>query len=147
MPNVEQLLTQEEEQQIIDAIIIAEKLTSGEIRVHLENHTEKDTLERASEVFSYLKMDETKEHNGVLFYLGVQDKQFAIIGDTGINKKVTTDFWNSTKDIVLTEFKKGNFANGLIKGIKEAGEQLQHYFPINGKDTNELDNSISKGKF
>ncbi len=145
MSKVEDFLTQQQEQQIIDAIRAAEKNTSGEIRVHIEKCSKKETIDRANEVFCYLKMDETKTQNGVLFYLGIDDKKFAIVGDKGINQKVPTDFWNSTKDIVLTEFKKNNFTNGLVQGINEAGKQLKTYFPYNSADINELPNVVSKG--
>ena len=42
MSKVEDFLTQQEEQQIIDAIRDAEKNTSGEIRVHIENCSKKE---------------------------------------------------------------------------------------------------------
>lgn len=90
-------------------------------------------------------MHETKDRNGVLFYVGISDKKFAIIGDEGINNVVETDFWNSTKDIVIANFKEGNFKNGLIEGINSAGERLKKYFPYQSDDTNELSNEISRG--
>jgi len=144
MSKVAKFLTQQQEQQIIDAIRNAEKNTSGEIRVHIEKCSRKDTIDRANEVFCYLKMDETKTQNGVLFYLAIDDKKFAIVGDKGIHQKVPTDFWNSTKDIVLNEFKKNNFTKGLVLGINEAGKQLKTYFPYTNDDTNELANTVSK---
>ena len=145
MSEVEDFLTKSQEQQIINAIRSAERNTSGEIRVHIEKCSKKETLERAKEVFCYLKMDETEAQNGVLFYLGVHDKKFAIVGDKGINKKAPKDFWDTTKEIVLLQFKKGNFTKGLIHGIHEAGEQLKTYFPYTKDDVDELPNTVSKG--
>ena len=92
MSKVEDFLTQIEEAQIIDAIRIAEKNTSGEIRVHLEKSSDKNPLERAKEVFYFLKMDETKSHNGVLFYVAVDDKKFSVLGDEGIDNVVSKRF-------------------------------------------------------
>ncbi len=146
MSKVEDFLSVQQEQQIIDAIRDAEKNTSGEIRVHIERSSQKETIERATEVFYYLKMDETKNRNGVLFYVGVNDKKFAIIGDENINDKVASNFWESTKNKVLQEFKKSNFTNGLVKGITEAGNQLKILFPFEQGDKNELPDSISRGK-
>ncbi|MCF6349985.1 MAG: TPM domain-containing protein [Flavobacteriaceae bacterium] len=145
MSKAANFLTQQQEQQVINAILNAEKNTSGEIRVHIEKSTTKKTLDRAKEVFYYLKMDETKARNGVLFYLDIKDKKFAIFGDKGIHQKVPTDFWDSTKDIVLAEFKKNNFVHGLIQGINEAGKQLKAYFPYAKNTINELPNTVSKG--
>ena len=144
MSKTEDFLSKAEEQEIVHAIVEAEKNTSGEIRVHIEEHTEKSPLERAQEVFFELKMDETQDRNGVLFYVCVSDKKFAIIGDKGINEAVESDFWDCTKDTVIANFKEGNFKKGLVEGILRAGERLKKYFPFQSDDTNELSNEISR---
>ncbi|MFI0491969.1 TPM domain-containing protein [Flavobacterium sp.] len=145
MSKVEDFLTKEEEQAIVDAICMAEKETSGEIRVHLEKTTSKDPYDRALEVFHDLKMHETHLKNAVLIYLAVADKKFVICGDQGIHDLVDDDFWDSTKDVMATQFKNGNFKQGLIDGIIKAGHQLSIHFPWDENDTNELSNEISKG--
>ena len=145
MSKVEGFLTQEEEQAIIEAIRVAEKNTSGEIRVHIEKTTSEEPFDRALEVFHELKMDQTQLQNGVLIYLAIADKRFVICGDKGINDLVADDFWETTKEIMKNHFKNGNFKQGLIDGILMAGEQLQKYFPWEEGDTNELSNEISKG--
>lgn len=146
MSKTEEFLTKAEEQEIIEAIVIAEKNTSGEIRVHVEENSTKPSMERAKEVFHNLKMDATELKNGVLFYICTATKSFAILGDKGINDLVDTDFWHSTKDVVIEKFKEGQYKDGLIKGILEAGEQLKKYFPYNHEgDMDELSNEISKG--
>ena len=145
MSKVEDFLTQEEEQAIVEAIRLSEKNTSGEIRVHIEKTTSLDAYDRAMEVFHLLKMDETELKNGVLIYLAVKDKNFVICGDKGINDVVANDFWDCTRDIMVNHFKSGNYKQGLIDGIINAGDQLQKYFPYQEGDTNELSNEISKG--
>jgi len=144
MSKTEDFLSKQEEQEIVQAIIEAEKNTSGEIRVHIEEHTEKSPLDRAQEVFFELKMNETQDRNGVLFYVCVSDKKFAIIGDKGINEVVESDFWDCTKDTVIANFKERNFKKGLVEGILRAGERLKKYFPYQSDDTNELSNEISR---
>ncbi|WP_273274287.1 TPM domain-containing protein [Maribacter polysiphoniae] len=144
MSRVENFLTAEEEQEIVQAIVDAEKNTSGEIRVHLEPHTKKDLLDRAKEVFHSLKMDNTKEENGVLIYVAVNDKKFAIYGDRGIDKVVPEDFWDTTRDTIASHFKDGRFKQGLIEGILNAGKELERHFPWQHGDVNELSNEISK---
>ena len=145
MSKTEDFLTQSEEQEIVQAIVVAEKNTSGEIRVHIEEHSEKAPLDRAQEVFFELKMDGTKDRNGVLFYVGVADKKFAIIGDKGINDVVKADFCNITKEVVIANFKENHFKKGLVDGILKAGEQLKIYFPYQSDDVDELSNEISRG--
>lgn len=143
---VESFLTPEEELQVVDAIRVAEKMTSGEIRVHLEAYENpQQVFERTKEVFHFLKMDQTAAHNGVIIYVAVNLKQFVIWGDQGIHNKVGDAFWQSTRDAIVTQFKKGCFADGLADGIQEIGRVLQEYFPWQKDDTNELPDEISKG--
>lgn len=145
MSRVEDFLTAHEEQEIVTAILEAEKNTSGEIRVHIESHTRLDHDERAKEVFHLLKMDNTKAENGVLIYIAVNDKKFAIYGDRGIDKVVPDNFWERTKNEIQEQFIKGDFKQGIINGILRAGEELNSHFPWKPDDTNELSDEISKG--
>lgn len=145
MSKVEDFLTKAEEQEVVEAIRLAEKNTSGEIRVHLEKKTSIDPIARAVEVFNELNMNQTHLRNGVIIYVAVKSKQFAIYGDEGINNKVEDDFWNSTKDIMVKNFKNSANKLALIEGIQNIGEQLKKYFPFQDDDTNELSNEISKG--
>ena len=145
MSKVEDFLTKEEEQAVVEAIRLAEMSTSGEIRVHIEIETSLNTFDRAKAVFHELKMDETELKNGVLIYVAVSNRSFIICGDKGINDLVPADFWDCTKEIMASQFKGGNFKQGLIDGISNAGEQLKKYFPYQNNDSNELSNEISKG--
>ena len=145
MSKVEEFLSAKEEEEVVEAIRMAEKATSGEIRVHIEkSHGELDIFDRAMEVFHLLKMDNTKQENGVLIYVAIDDRNFVIYGDKGINEVVPNDFWESTKDAIVAQFKGGNYKQGLIDGILKAGEQLNKHFPWNEDNTNELSNTISR---
>lgn len=132
-----------EKEQIIEAIREAEKNTSGEIRVHIENHCSKAVLDRATQVFAELKMHKTTLRNGVLIYISLQDKQLAIIGDAGIHAKVDSHFWENTKNLMLEEFRQGKLCEGICRGIRETGQQLKIYFPYQKDDVNELPDEIS----
>ncbi|HKL36039.1 MAG TPA: TPM domain-containing protein [Salegentibacter sp.] len=146
MSKVEDFLSKKDEEEIIEAIRKAESHTSGEVRVHMEKTTgEKDIFDRAMEVFHMLKMDNTKQDNGVLIYVAVEDHNFVIYGDKGINDVVPDDFWESTKDAIVEKFKKGEFKQGLVNGILTAGQQLKKHFPYSDDTRDELSNEISKG--
>lgn len=145
MSLTEDLLSRSEEQEIVDAIQIAENQTSGEIRIHIEEHSDLEVMDRAREVFTFLEMHKTNARNGVLFYVGVRDRHFAIFGDNGINNVVSDDFWECTRDVVIDNFKQKKFKDGLIAGVLRAGEQLKKYFPSEKNDVNELSNEISRG--
>jgi uncharacterized membrane protein len=144
MSKVEDFLTADEEQEIVEAILESERNTSGEIRVHIETSTSGDHYLRAQEVFHLLKMDNTRESNGVLIYVAVDDKKFVICGDKGINEVVPKGFWDTTKDVIQNKFKEGKFKEGIINGILMAGNELQAHFPWKPNDTNELSNEVSK---
>lgn len=142
---IKTFLTKEQQSAIVQAIVEAEKATSGEIRVHMESSCKGDVLDNAAHVFKKLKMHKTALRNGVLIYLAVNDRKFAILGDAGINSKVPEGFWDQVKDTMTAHFVKGDFTGGLTQGILMAGEKLKAYFPIMANDKNELSNEISFG--
>ena len=141
--DAKKFFTDAQKKQIQEAIADAEFNTSGEIRVHVDNSCKLDVLDRAANVFHELQMDATELRNGVLFYLAINDRKFAILGDKGINEKVPADFWDHIKEVILGYFKKEQFTEGLSKGIEMAGEKLKAYFPYQDNDTNELNNEVS----
>src|SRR5476649_893007 len=116
------IFNDEEQQRIKDAVVDAEKHTSGQIRVCIEKTCNENVLDRAAKYFHKLEMHQTKHRNGVLVYLATVDRKFAIIGDAGINKVVPADFWDSTKDDMLQHFKLGNLVEGIVTGLAIAGE-------------------------
>ena len=144
--NPKDFLGKENERLIKEAIGVAEHQTSGEIRVHLEESCKNEVLDRAAWLFKKLDMHKTKDRNGVLIYLSTKDRKFAIIGDIGINKVVPEGFWNAIKENMISHFTKGEFAEGIIDGIKLTGEQLKQFFPFQTDDINELSDEISFGK-
>jgi len=147
MSTVVDFFSSEEERQIVQAIRQAEKNTSAEIRVHLENKipTNVQATGRAVHLFYQLEMDKTTQRNGVLFYFAIHDKQFAIFGDHGIDKKVPEEFWVKIKNEVISSFKIQNYVAGLINGIVLLGQELHRHFPYdNATDVNELSDEISK---
>ncbi len=137
------MLTEKDKDLIQDAIAQAELKTSGEIRVHIDKACEGDPVKRAIEVFEELKMHETELRNGVLIFIAFSNQKLAIIGDKGINELVPSNFWDSTRDVMIQQFKLGEFSNGIRAAVKEAGIQLANYFPLQEGDVNELSNTIS----
>ena len=130
---------------IEEAIKEAERATSGEIRLHVEEHCNKNVLDRAAEVFSALEMHQTKERNGVLFYLAIKSKQFAIIGDVGINRKMEDHHWGEIKDHLVSRFKNDEYILGLKEAILMTGIRMKDVFPAMGNEENQLMDSISFG--
>jgi uncharacterized membrane protein len=136
---------QREQELIVNAIQEAEKNTSGEIRVHIDRNCQGDVLDQAAYWFGKLKMHQTEQRNGVLFYLATEDRKFAILGDGGINAKVPANFWDNIKSMMQDKFKNGEFTQGLIDGVLASGMQLKTHFPYQSDDVNELSDDISFG--
>lgn len=144
MPNsAKSFFTPVQQDDIKQAILNAELNTSGEIRVHIQKKCTGDILDCAADIFKQLNMDKTSARNGVLIYVALDNRSFAIIGDKGINAVVPADFWESTKMLMINHFRENNFAEGLIAGIERAGEQLKKHFPYHKDDVNELTDEIS----
>jgi uncharacterized membrane protein len=143
--NAINFFSKEEKEIIKSAVKEAELNTSGEIRVHIDNHCKEDVMDKAAWWFGKLEMQKTEQRNGVLFYLAVKEHKFAILGDGGINAVTQDDFWDQIKELMLARFKEGAFADGLKEGILMAGEALRSHFPYQDGDVNELSDEISFG--
>ena len=141
---IKKFFTDEENNQIVECIKKAECETSGEIMVHVERRCWGSPEQKAVKVFEKTGMAHTRERNGVLIYLALSSKKFAIIGDKGINEKVPFGFWDETVQKMQEFFKKGLFADGVRAGIEDAGRKLREFFPYRrGEDKNELSDDIS----
>lgn len=143
MPNASNFFTKDQQEDIRQAIMNAELDTSGEIRVHIENTCSGEVLDRALVIFAKLEMEKTASRNGVLIYLAVKNRKFAIIGDKGINDIVTGNYWDGIRNRMLDHFRENHFTEGLIEAITETGIQLKRYFPYLKDDKNELSDEIS----
>jgi uncharacterized membrane protein len=137
--------TKQQKEDITLAIKNAELDTSGEIRVHIEEKCPGDVLDRAAQVFDMLHMQNTELRNGVLFYLALKNRKFAVLGDSGINREVPENFWDEVRDLMLNHFRENRFAEGLADAVTLAGKQLKAHFPFHKDDVNELPDEISFG--
>jgi uncharacterized membrane protein len=140
--------SQEENQQLVDAIQKAEQQTSGEVRIFVESKCKYvDALDRAKEIFFSLKMNETDLRNGTLIYVAVKDKQAAVFGDEGIHQKVGAQYWKDVVSKMLFQFRNQKLADGICQGIHDLGEALKFYFPYQSDtDKNELPDEIVFGR-
>lgn len=141
-------MSEAENKTIVEAIQTSERLTSGEIRVYIESKNPlKGSLERAKAIFFKQKMFQTKQRNGVLIYLALQDREVAIWGDEGIHMEVGDDFWNEQITAMLNLFKSQSVADGICSCVKAVGEVLKEKFPYQeGTDKNELSDEIIFGR-
>ena len=146
MLSVEEFITLAQREQVERAIVAAEMLTSGEIRVHLDQHIEEDVMDHAAFIFEALDMHRTRDRNGVLIYIVVGDRNMAVLGDVAIDKAVPHGFWDEVYHLLSTRFAAGEHVDGLCDAVTLVGQKLQQFFPLLPSDTNELPNTITVGK-
>jgi uncharacterized membrane protein len=137
-----------DKEQIVEAIRMAEKETSGEIRIYVESkNAYVDAIDRAAEVFFKLKMHETDHRNAVLLYIAMKDQQLALYADEGIYQKAGKEYWDNAVKNMLSQFTKENISNGIEQCIAQIGQTLKEKFPyIPTEDKNELPDEIVFGK-
>lgn len=148
MPNlVKRLLTQHDLKEIADAIVKAEQSTSGEIRVDVRQRRSRkersaNIEELARREFHHLGMTHTKERNGVLLFLLLEDRELYILADESIHKKIEARAWQEIADGMASRFSKREFREGLIDAVSAVGGILAQHFPRQPGDTNELRNEV-----
>jgi uncharacterized membrane protein len=125
------------------AIMATELKTSGEVCVYVEDHVgPADVWVRAQQLFDQLGLTKTMLRNGVLLYLAVGDRRFAILGDAGIDQRVPDGFWDAIRDDLQEHFRREAFIEGMERAIGRIGDQLALYFPRAADDINELPDEI-----
>jgi len=138
-------LNPHEERVVVDAIAKAEKITSGEIRIHLDESCEVDVMDQAAYIFDLLKMQHTLHRNAVLIYIAIKEKKVAIIGDSGVNAVVHTQYWDEIIKTMINSFRMGAYKQGILQAVHSVAEVLVKHFPGHHADVNELSNEITYG--
>jgi uncharacterized membrane protein len=138
----------QEKENILEAIRQAEQQTSGEIRIYVESRCRfVEPLDRAAELFWGLKMEMTKDKNGVLVYVAMKDHQFAILADQGIHEKVGEAFWRKEVEMMSKHFGQSHPTEAIVAVVHDIGAALKTHFPYDRTvDKNELPDDIIFGK-
>lgn len=129
---------------IVAAIAKAEQMSSGEIRVHVTGRKPEDLEERARKRFELLGMTRTADRNGVLLYIAPAARRFQILGDAGIHEKAGPDFWKEVARELEDDFRRGEFTEGIVRGVERVGEILARHFPRTASDRDELPDAIDE---
>ena len=122
-----------------------EETHSGQVRFVVEGaldgkplFNDQSARARALDIFSQLRIWDTAHNNGVLIYLLLADRDVEIVADRGIDARVGAVGWERICKAMETDFKAGNFAGGVVKGIQAVSQQLSAHFPKHGTGPNEL---------
>jgi uncharacterized membrane protein len=129
--------------QIKEAILEAERRTSGEICVSVSSLFWGNVEKAAEKAFIRLGLTRTKQRNSVLLFVVPSRRRLVILGDRGIHEKVGQEFWQRIVDQVVERFRAGDFNGGIIEGIQEVSHQLAAHFTYDAaSDVNELPNAV-----
>lgn len=138
------VLSKSDRERVRNAVASAEAGTSAEIRVHLQPRAGPDVRRTAEELFVRIGMTRTEARNGTLIVVASHDRQFAIIGDEGIDARVGSEFWRSTAEAMEARFRHGDFVGAIEAGVAALGKVLAEHFPRRPDDVNELSDDISE---
>jgi uncharacterized membrane protein len=128
---------------IVKAIGEAEATTSGEIRLFISRKEPDDAVVAAQRAFEHLGMHKTKERNGVLLFVAPRARKFAIIGDKAVHERCGDAFWTEVAQEISSHFRRGEFTDGVLHGIRRTGKLLAAHFPRLPGDKNQLPDDIA----
>ena len=123
-----------DDRQIAEAIRVAERGTSGEIRVFVSRFSSSDPVADAQREFERLGMARTPLRNGVLLFFSPESQRFAIIGDEGIHLRCGAEFWKAVAGEMESLLRQGKMGDAILAGIRRAGAEMSAHFPHHGND-------------
>lgn len=128
---IEQIIT-EEEAKTSSELCVSIKYTLPLFNKNIENYS--------SKLFKKYKIFNTKNRNGILILFILKSRQFYILFDEGIYKKIDKNYLNLLTSGISQEIKNKNLLDGIIYSIKELNKIISQNFPIEKNDINELQN-------
>jgi uncharacterized membrane protein len=141
--SLDRLIVPEEQDRLLDKIARIEKRSSGEVRIHVTGRRIDDPLEAARRTFTSLGMAATERRNGVLVFLSLPSRKFAIVGDEGIDRVTPADYWENLRDTMTRRFAAGEYCEGLLEILDRVEAVLAEHFPYEKGDVDELPDDIS----
>jgi uncharacterized membrane protein len=141
--SLDRLITPAEQNRLLDKIARIEKRSSGEVRIHVSGRRVDDPLKAARRTFASLGMTATARRNGVLVFLSLPSRSFAIVGDEGIDRVTPPDYWDTLRDALAERFAAGRFCDGLVEILDRVESVLAEHFPYQKGDVDELPDDIS----
>jgi len=141
---VDTLLSRAEQRDVVEEIAKAEARTSGEIKVHVETRCKGgDPLRRATALVGKLGLTKTKHRNGVLLYVAVSDRKFAVLGDRAVHDRATQALWDEIAKKLGEDFRRGAFRDGFVNAVRRVGDVLSEHFPPGAGDSHPVSNEIT----
>lgn len=140
--NPREFLSAEETALVEQAVKQAEAKTSAEIKILFARHCWGSVHDKAVRMFNKLGLHETAHRNCVLILLVTTNREFAILGDSGIHEKAGQEHWDEVRNGMMRLFKEGAFAEGICDAIAMIGQKLAMYFPHEQNDVDEISDNV-----
>jgi putative membrane protein len=99
-------------------------------------------MDMAFRNFRSFGVGDTESRTGVLIYLSLFEHMVVVIGDRALGDKLTADDYAAIRNAVIEHVQKGNPADGLIAGIRAAGDLLACALPRAATDRDEISNTL-----
>lgn len=102
---------------------------------------------RALQAFVDQEVFKTRERTGVLIFISNFERKVFVLGDSGINARVTPADWQAVVDRVISGIRKQQAADGLLEAIGLCGQLLNRQGVVRrGDDSDELANKLVIGE-
>jgi uncharacterized membrane protein len=141
--SLDRLISPEEQNRLLDKIARNEKRSCGEVRIHVTGRRVKDPLEEARRTVTSLGRTATNRRNGVLVFLSLPSRSFAIVGDEEMDRITPADYWEGLRDTLAENFAAGEYCEGLLDILDRVEAVLTEHFPYEKGDVDELPDDIS----
>ncbi len=97
----------------------------------------------AMKAFVEEEVFKTRERTGILVFVSLFEHRIEVMGDAGINEKVSPDEWVDVVEHIRDGIKRGRLVEGVIEGIEMCGHLLEKSgVEIRPDDTNELSDAV-----
>ncbi len=103
---------------------------------------QEEVRERAVRAFFEKGLYRTRDETGILIFISILERTVWILGDRGINEKISQDFWNARAAELTRGMKVKDHCAALCEVIARCGEELARHFPRKADDTNELADGV-----
>jgi putative membrane protein len=99
-------------------------------------------MDMAFRSFRSFGVGDTENRTGILIYLSLFEHMVVVIGDRALADKLAADDYAVIRNAVIEPIRKGNPADGLIAGIRAAGDLLARALPRAMADRDEIPNAL-----
>lgn len=108
------------------------------------NEVRRRVRDVAHRVFLQEAIFNTRERTGMLLFMSFLEREAMILGDEGINEKVSSEIWEGILAQLTSGMKRGEKVTAIIRTIESMGNLLKQ-FPIQPNDKNELRDDLRIG--